>query len=258
MKHLYLITRGKLPSQDYKWVEVTKDPSNQLLINDESILGNELSTNSENRLVNSGKYSLAIARINKGLVLLVTGLRTKLHDYYDRPIRCELAWSGPDDSNTEKNIRGIASAFLRNPDEFESLMNQYVSFDDKTKTGFAISPDLINALEQYQTTEATLPANHDKRVGLNNKFTKSDLANELQKSAFPKNHKGIIYIVTESTTQDILEKSGVWFAITDSIAPPPPSLAPRPSKKKKPTLKFIFTMCMILLVTLAVFLIFLT
>ncbi len=196
---IYVESRGDSPDFDYCWKpEVPSYMSN--------ISG----------LIESESPSVVIARFDRQLMLLVTGLESQdKKDFRDRPIRHSIAWVCNDNPYAESQIRAIAVEALQGL--LSSKVDKYINFDSESGFKASLPQDISELVSMAEIEQRGLPQLEVScKIGKNSQDLRDDLAYKLEKYSLPKRHE-LLVVVTGNKSQKSLENAGIWRSLSNLV-----------------------------------------
>ena len=164
-------------------------------------------------LIDSQTPSIVLARSDRELLLLVTGLKAKEErtDFMGRKVRNSVAWVYPDSNDNERVIRSLAVRALRG--ELETEIDEAVKAGGEY--GFDASYEAINhstPLEPVGSSETEFSI----KIGKNSLELREELALELQEHCLPQKD-GLLVVVTGIKTKTALLQAGVWRGLSNRV-----------------------------------------
>lgn len=222
---LHVLTRGRAPEHDYRWVAVEPAPPPPRQERPPRLDARAA------QLVQSDAPSLLLLRVGGDLVLFVTALESRREDVQGRAIRASLALTV--DEAEQDTLRGLAALSLR-PGGRQALAAAVDdAISDTPEGGFDVSAGLLDRLfeESLLPPEAGLAP--ERRFAPNDDDHREALAEELARSPLPPG-EGPLVVVTGALGAERLEASGAWRGLSRLVSAPfsrPPREVRSPPKK---------------------------
>ena len=209
---IYVQSRGRGPKHDYDWVKVTS--AGQEL--SKSPMPEEIST-----IIDPDAFSLVLARYNRKLLLLISGLDAKEEqvDYQGRLVRHSILCIGGQSDEDEVLLRGLAVKALRDRAEMARLVDRHVDFDSlEEENGFKVKPALIEELSEFRASASKSDLGPQKKEEVkaqkNSEELWEELAEELDAYQLPK-REGRLVVVTKIKEAQRLKEAGVWRGVSE-------------------------------------------
>lgn len=231
MKALYVESCGFSQEYDYRWLQFREQTEERTdKENLPAILLDALN------LVDSETFSVVLARQDRELLLLVTGLEPKKRlDFVDRQIRIAVAWVGEDEADSELALRNLAARALE-PEGLESLttaISQAVTLggeegfqtDVAALFGLAERHKGTELVAENQSEEIAEPVAKPVSEQVPNTIAKraktsperkQELAAELRQYPLPV-QTGVLVVVTGIKKEDTLREAGVWRGLSTLV-----------------------------------------
>ncbi|NJN74551.1 MAG: hypothetical protein HC799_18025 [Limnothrix sp. RL_2_0] len=170
-------------------------------------------------LIQSESPSVVLARFQKRLMLLATGLNSlEKKDFRDRPIRHSIMWLFDENYDSEVQIRAIAVQALQGL--LANQADKHIQFGGES--GFETSISGIEAMSRSFLTQESvgtspLPSLElPPKIGKNSQALRDDLAYKLQQYSLPKNYEFIV-VATGVKSEESLEKAGAWRSLSNLV-----------------------------------------
>lgn len=170
-------------------------------------------------LIQSESPSVVLARFDKKLILLATGLDSpEKKDFRDRPIRHSIAWALDDNSDNEIQIRAITINALEGL--LAHQVDKHIQFGGEN--GFEVSISGIEEMgrsflnEIINTTFLPSEELRYQKIGKNSQNLRKQLVSNLQQYNLPKSSE-LIIIATGIKSEDSLEKAGAWRSLSNLV-----------------------------------------
>ncbi len=199
---IYVQSRGYSPDFEYCWLPEVPSQLNNI-----------------SRLIQSESPSVVLTRLNKQLMLLVTGLESpEKKDFRDRPIRHSVTWVCDDNYDNERQIRAIAVQALRGL--LSDQIDKYIKFDGES--GFEVLVTEFEKLSQSFLTEEVIESlplpslELVPKIGKNSQDLRDDLAYKLQQYSLPKTCE-ILIVATGIKAEESLAKAGIWRSLSNLV-----------------------------------------
>lgn len=206
---IYVQSRGVAQEHGYCWFDENKN-----------IVEAPDLVKEAKELIESEAFSVVLARKNKELLLLVTGLKSsERKDYRGRTIRNSVAWIAQDNDEHECTLRAIAAHALR--DSLKKDIDGAV--ESGGEKGFKVSFEKIQKLTADATADAKaetleLPKpRKNKEIKYASKENKDKLADELAKYRLPQHESFPLVVVTGIQDKETLEKARVWRGMSNLV-----------------------------------------
>jgi hypothetical protein len=169
-------------------------------------------------LIQSESSSVVIARFDKQLMLLVTGLESpQKKDFRDRSIRHSIAWVCNDNLYDERQIRAIAVQALRGL--LASQVDKYINFGGESGFEPAL-PKIQELSESFLSAEIEQqdlpPSEESHKIAQNSQDLRDDLAYKLQLYSLPKNYQ-LLVVVTGIKSAATLENARIWRSLSNLV-----------------------------------------
>lgn len=171
-------------------------------------------------LIQSESPSVVLARFDKKLILLATGLDSpEKKDFRDRSIRHSIAWVLDDNSDNEIQIRAITINALEGL--LAHQVDEHIQFGGEN--GFkAFIPDIEEMSRSFLNDiikkPSPLPSEELRyqKIGKNSQSLRKQLVSNLQQYNLPKSSE-LIIIATGIKSEDSLEKAGAWRSLSNLV-----------------------------------------
>jgi hypothetical protein len=208
----YIRTRGDNLDQGYRWVRVTEDGQQEPLEPPITRLPEA------NDLIYGEDFSVLLVRIERQLVLQVTGLPvTERSRRTRRNVQNILVCvSQPDE---ERILRGIAVAALRDDRPLAAILDEHVVADPESSLGFRVHPDLPERLLGVRAHGMQEGIAGDERIGTDIDRYRRMLVEELDTFTLPEKRAGTLVAVTRHRSHDVLKRAKVWRGLSDMPEP---------------------------------------
>lgn len=223
---IYIQSRGKPQEKDYKWQRVRK---NNFVFEVPPILKRI----SVGELIQSEKYSIVLARNDRELVLLVTGLSSERIDFMNRRIRNSVAWVEPDSSENEQIIRSLVVLALTDKQTLENKVNEAVVEAKVTSEyHFEVNWEKINQLSELKQVQGNNNAKKGNYIGNNSVELQTEVGLELQANCLPSGD-GVLVLATTLKTESDLKQYNVWRGLSNKVPYEELKSVSSPSEQKK-------------------------
>ncbi len=170
-------------------------------------------------LIQSESPSVILARFDKKLILLATGLDSPgKKDFRNRSIRHSIAWVLDENYKNEEQIRAIAVQALKGL--LASQVDSCIDFDDEN--GFKAKTSDIEEISRSLLRNkgigtSPLPSpDLPPKIGKNSQGLRDDIAEKLQQYSLPKGCEFIV-IATGVKSEDSLEKARAWRSLSNLV-----------------------------------------
>lgn len=222
---LHVLTRGRAPEHDYRWVAVEPAPHPSRQERPPRLDARAA------QLVQSDTPSLLLLRVGGELVLFVTALASGRSDVQGRDIRSAFVLTA---SEEEQDIlRGLAAYALR--EQGREVLARLVdgAVQDTPEGSFDVRHQLLDELVGLTAAIADDEAEPRRRLGPNDEKAREALADELTNTTLPPG-EGPLVVVTGALGAERLEASGAWRGLSRLVSAPferpPPEVRPAPKK----------------------------
>lgn len=209
---LYIRTRGDNLDQGYRWVRVTEDGQQEPLEPPITRLPEA------NDLIYGEDFSVLLVRIERQLVLQVTGLPvTERSRRTRRNVQNILVCVAQPDE--ERILRGIAVAALRDDRPLVAILDEHIIADPESSLGFRVHPDLPERLLGVRAQGMQEGIAGDERIGTDIDQYRRMLVEELDTFTLPEKRAGTLVAVTRHRSHDVLKRAKVWRGLSDMPEP---------------------------------------
>ena len=225
MTFLHVLSRGRAPEHDYRWVAVETEPHPPRPERPPRLEARAA------QLVQSDHPSLLVVRVGDELLLFVSALESSRVDVQGRPIRNAFSLTVATDG--EDLVRGVARQALLASGRKHLEQRLDAAITDTEDGGFDVQTELKGWLCGLQEPPPSQAAETVRRFGPSDAEDRDGLAEELGRSALPPG-EGPLIVVTGAVSAERLEASGTWRGLSRLVNAPfegPPLEVRRSSKK---------------------------
>ncbi|NER40023.1 MAG: hypothetical protein F6J93_39860 [Oscillatoria sp. SIO1A7] len=203
---IYVQSRGRGQDEDYCWLRVTSENSQDLEV--------PAAIAKVSHLIQSESPSLVLARYDRELLLLLTGMEAKERtDLRGRKIRNSVAWVVEDSEENEQKLRAIAANYLQ--ELLSDNIDKAIQFGGEY--GFEVCDRAILEMETIEKA-SNGDTKLECRLGKNSEDLRELLAYELESRRLPEDN-GPLVVVTGIKSESTLKEAGVWRGLSNLVKP---------------------------------------